>query len=95
MACGCFPIAGDLDSIREWITPGRNGLLLDATDPSALAEAIVEALENARLRREAAGVNQRLIRERAEYAQCMAQVIEFYGRVLSGAARRASLTTAQ
>ena len=95
MACGCFPIAGDLDSIREWITPGRNGLLLDATDPSALAEAIVEALENARLRREAAGVNQRLIRERAEYAQCMAQVVELYGRVLSGAARRASLTTAQ
>jgi glycosyltransferase involved in cell wall biosynthesis len=94
MACGCFPIAGDLESIREWITPGKNGILLDATDPSALAEAIVEALENANLRGRAAGLNQRLIMERAEYARCMAHVGDFYKRVLSGAAGRAGPTTA-
>ena len=29
MACGCFPIAGDIESIREWITPGKNGMLID------------------------------------------------------------------
>jgi len=46
MACGCFPIAGDLDSIREWITSGKNGLLTDATDPRKLADAILESLEN-------------------------------------------------
>ena len=94
MACGCFPIAGDLESIREWITPGKNGLLLDATDPSALADAIVEALEDANLRRRAAGLNQRLIMERAEYTRCMAQVGDFYERVLSAAAGRARPTTA-
>jgi len=86
MACGCFPIAGDLESLREWVTPGKNGLLVDATNAPALANAIVEALENANLRHEAAGLNQRLIMQRAEYANCMAQVVEFYGRVRSGAA---------
>jgi glycosyltransferase involved in cell wall biosynthesis len=25
MACGCFPVAGDLESIREWIKHGENG----------------------------------------------------------------------
>ena len=34
MACGCLPVAGDLESIREWIKDGENGLLVDATDPS-------------------------------------------------------------
>jgi glycosyltransferase involved in cell wall biosynthesis len=86
MACGCFPIAGDLESIREWITPGKNGSLVDATDASALADAIIEALENKNLRRDAAGRNRRLIIERADYAHCMAQVGEFYRRVVSGAA---------
>ncbi len=36
MACGCFPIAGDLESIREWITDGVNGLLVDPGDPSCI-----------------------------------------------------------
>ncbi|RPH74349.1 glycosyltransferase, partial [bacterium] len=31
IACGCFPVAGDLESIREWITPDANGLLFDPT----------------------------------------------------------------
>jgi glycosyltransferase involved in cell wall biosynthesis len=78
MACGCFPVAGDLESIREWITPGVNGLLVDAGDPSALAAAILSALENEDLRKQAAGRNEAIIAERAEYARCMARVEEFY-----------------
>ena len=32
MACGCLPVAGDLDSIREWLKPGqRCGLQRGAT----------------------------------------------------------------
>ena len=57
MACGCFPIAGNLDSIREWITSGKNGILTDATNPQHLADAILEGLENKNLRNQAAGLN--------------------------------------
>jgi glycosyltransferase involved in cell wall biosynthesis len=81
MACGCFPIAGDLDSIREWITNGKNGLLTDATDPQKLADAILEGLANKNLRDQAAGLNQRIIMERAEYGSTMKRVEEFYQKV--------------
>ena len=81
MACGCFPIAGDLESIREWITDGVNGLLVDAGDPSALASAIVRAIKNKDLRAQAAGQNEAIIASRAEYTRNMAKVEEFYKNV--------------
>ena len=81
IACGCFPVAGDLESIREWITPNENGLLFDANDPQSIADSIIVAIENKSLRSKAAGVNQAIISERAEYKQSMQRAEEFYGRV--------------
>jgi glycosyltransferase involved in cell wall biosynthesis len=78
MACGCYPIAGDLESIREWIEPGINGSLIDPADPVALADAVITALENLELRHKAAEYNQVLISERAEYQSAMARALEFY-----------------
>lgn len=83
MACGCFPVAGDLDSIREWITSGRNGLLVDPNDPQNLAQAILDGLGNENLRRQAASLNRQLMIGRAEYGRCMAEAAEFYRRVIS------------
>ncbi|HXF85620.1 MAG TPA: glycosyltransferase [Anaerolineales bacterium] len=82
MACGCFPIAGDLESIREWITPHENGLLCDATDPQSIASAIVSAIEDKSLRQKAAGLNRKIISARAEYGKTMQKVEEFYKSVL-------------
>ena len=81
MACGCFPVVGDLDSIREWITDKKNGLLTDATNPQSLADAILEALENKNLRQQAAGLNNEIIQTRAEYTRTMKQVENFYQNV--------------
>ncbi len=78
IACGCFPVVGDLESIREWITDRENGLLVDASDPNALAEAMLEALTSKGLRNRAAGLNAKHIAEKAEYSTCMAQVRTFY-----------------
>ena len=81
MACGCFPVAGDLDSIREWITPGINGLLVNATDPQDLANAILRGLNEPALRKQAAETNAAIIAERAEYSGSMARAAEFYRRI--------------
>lgn len=81
MACGCLPVAGDLDSIREWITPGKNGLLVDAGDPAALAGAILRGLNEPALRRQAAQENAAAITERAEYTRNMARVLDFYEKL--------------
>jgi glycosyltransferase involved in cell wall biosynthesis len=84
IACGCFPVAGDLESIREWLTPNENGMLFDATEPKSVAEAIVSAIENKNLRDKAAGLNRNMIAARAEYTQNMQGAEEFYQRVISG-----------
>jgi glycosyltransferase involved in cell wall biosynthesis len=81
MACGCFPVAGDLESIREWITPGQNGLLVDAGDPVALAAAILRGLNEPVLRRQAAQQSAAIIAGRAEYSRNMARAAEFYGQL--------------
>jgi glycosyltransferase involved in cell wall biosynthesis len=82
MACGCFPTAGDLESIREWITPGENGLLFDSTNPQSIAEAIIQGIENKNLREKAAGLNQEIIATRAEYRTNMQRAEEFYKLVI-------------
>jgi glycosyltransferase involved in cell wall biosynthesis len=83
MACGCFPLAGDIESIREWITPGRNGLLFDPNDPNAIADSILLALENENLRREAAGYNLKMLASRAEYEASMRQTEIFYEKTIA------------
>jgi glycosyltransferase involved in cell wall biosynthesis len=78
MACGCLPVAGEIESLREWITPGENGLLFDPGDAEALAAALMRGLEDADLRRRAAKKNARLITDRAEYRSSMAKAEQFY-----------------
>ncbi len=81
MACGCFPVAGDLESIREWIENGRNGLLLDPTDPRALAQAMQSAIENTKMRAASAALNVKLVRDRADYEAGMQRVAGLYRRL--------------
>jgi len=83
MACGCFPVVGDLESLREWITPGVNGLLADPADPEALAQAICQALDSPDLRHRAAHINSKLIAERADFKTVMQKADEFYRTVIN------------
>ncbi len=82
MASGCLPVAGDIESVREWITDEVNGLLCDPTSPDELARAMIRALEDEHLRNAARGQNLRLIAERAEYNQVMRQAEAFYAEVI-------------
>jgi glycosyltransferase involved in cell wall biosynthesis len=81
MACACTPVAGDLESIREWIVDGENGLLTDPTSPQILAESILRALKSKDLRKQAAGLNAKRIAEGAEYNACMSQALSLYQRL--------------
>jgi glycosyltransferase involved in cell wall biosynthesis len=83
IACGCFPVAGDLESIREWITPGGNGLLFDPNDERSIASTIVTAIEGHSLREQAAAFNRDMIAERAEYKSNMKRAEHFYEGILS------------
>ncbi len=81
MACGCFPVVGNIESMQEWVTPGVNGMLVDATSPHGLAEGIIAGLENPALCVAAKNENARIIAERAEYRRCMAMAEAFYQKI--------------
>jgi len=82
MACGCFPIAGDLESIREWLVRGETGLIVDPADDEGLAWAILRALDDDGLRQGAARRNVEVIRQQADYPVCMRQAEAFYRQVV-------------
>jgi glycosyltransferase involved in cell wall biosynthesis len=83
MACGCLPVVGDLESLREWITPGVNGFLVDLSYPQQLAEAILTALEQDALCQRAREMNLRQIAERATYGQVMSTAEQVYSELIS------------
>ncbi len=87
MALGCLPICGDLPSIREWITPDENGLLVPADDPAALADAICRGLEDATLRQSAAAENKKRIEQSASLASTRSRIAQFYAQFAEQAPR--------
>jgi glycosyltransferase involved in cell wall biosynthesis len=82
MACGCFPVAGDIESVREWIVGDENGLLCDPRKPDSVAKALLRGLNDHELRERAKKINRRLVTERAEYGDVMQRAEEFYHRVI-------------
>jgi glycosyltransferase involved in cell wall biosynthesis len=82
MAQGCLPIVGDLDSLREWITPGVNGILIPYDNPRLLAEAIIQALEAPSFRKIAAEINKSLVEERADVNKVGEQIAAFYQQLI-------------
>ncbi len=82
MACGSYPIAGDIESIREWITPGYNGLLVEPHKPQALAEAVINTLNNPQRFEKAAEENLYRIKQKGEINWVLEQLALFYENLL-------------
>lgn len=62
LAAGCAVVAADVEPVREFITHNRNALLTPALDPAALADNVLEVLEDDKL-------NQRLRHAARRYAE--------------------------
>lgn len=84
MASGCLPVAGDLESIREWIADGENGLLVDPADEVAFSDAVVRAFADEALRKRAEERNRALIEQRAARPVVRGRAQAFYAKVLEG-----------
>jgi len=83
LACGCFPVVGDIESLREWLEDGRNGLLVSPRDADAASTAILRALQHAELRQRARQDNIQMLKKKAEIQKIRAQAKEFMDRVMS------------
>jgi glycosyltransferase involved in cell wall biosynthesis len=78
MACGALPVVGDVDSVREWIRDGINGMVVSALDPSVVSAALMRALRDDTLVQAARKENERLIQDRADYRRNMLDVESRY-----------------
>jgi glycosyltransferase involved in cell wall biosynthesis len=78
MAAGALPVMSPLESIREWLADGINGLLAHNNDPAALARAIVRACRDDALVRAAAADNLELVRRRADREKIRRQILSMY-----------------
>ncbi len=85
MACGVFPVVGNIESMKEWIETGVNGILVDASSPNAIARGILGALDNPILCANAGIKNAQIIATRAGYEQCRAMVEAFYDKIRKSA----------
>lgn len=82
MACGCFPIAGDIESIREWIVPGVNGFLVNPHNHQELAQTICLGISQNNLRINAKSHNFDLIKTKAEVGNVKKLLANYYSLFL-------------
>lgn len=83
IACGCFPIVGDIESLREWIVDEENGLLVDPCNPDELANAIIKAIDHPDLRQKAANLNLTLVNQKASKRATLPKIDDFYQQFLN------------
>jgi len=83
MACGVFPIITDIPVAKYIITHGVNGFIAPTDSPKKLAELIVEALDDDKLREKAAEINRRMVEEKYDLNVLTAQLEEEYRKLAS------------
>ncbi len=82
IACGCFPVVGDIASLRQWVSNRDNGLLVDPLDAEQAAQAIVAALEDGAMRRAAQTRNWKMVQKKADRNEICTRVMDFYSRLM-------------
>ena len=96
LATGCAVIGSDTQPVREFITPGVNGLLTSFFDPPGLARTVLNVLEDAalsrRLRENARHYAERHLAMADYLAEYEALITRLTGMPL-GAAREQSVVT--
>ncbi len=83
IACGCFPIVGDILSLREWIENGKNGMLVDPTDVEQVVKAVLKVLSDKKLYEDAKVLNWAILSEKADRKKIRSKIINFYSSFVS------------
>jgi L-malate glycosyltransferase len=84
MACGLPVIVADAYGNRDWVTHCENGWLYPAGNAEALAQTILQALEDESARRAAAERNTRIARARADWKRNFLRVLAAVDQLLGG-----------
>jgi len=90
MACGLSVVVTAIPGNKEWVSQGRNGLLVSPGDSEELARAILRVLQDNEMRLRMREANLKIARERADWnlnalvlQRCVSQVMISSGRKTS------------
>jgi glycosyltransferase involved in cell wall biosynthesis len=82
MACGLSPIVTDIVGNREWIKNGVNGFLFPPKNSNALAEKIIELVENKPLRKCFGQRCFQIVQKKATWKESLAKMEAVYKSLL-------------
>lgn len=83
MACGLPVLVSDIPGNREWITPGIQGWWFPDGDVQAMAEAIVQAVENRKQLPEMGRAARQVAEQRADWERNSSRLLEAYELAIS------------
>ena len=78
IACGCYPIVGDIASLREWVQDEENGRLIDPRDVQQVVETIIDKIQDNPGRDQAARRNWQILQDKADRSAVQKKVLAFY-----------------
>ena len=78
IACGCYPIVGDIASLREWVQDEENGRLIDPRDVQQVAETIIDKMQDNPGRDQAARRNWQILQDKADRSAVQKKMLTFY-----------------
>lgn len=78
MACGVSPVTADHPAVNELVKDGWNGCIVPQRNPEATAQAIINLLEDEKMRKLFAERNLKWARENADLDKNMGKVEELY-----------------
>ena len=84
MACENVPVISDLPCVREWISDGWNGILVNPNDVDQIADSITRLLQNEEMRKLFAERNWKLIQEKGDQDYWMGKMEELYYKLVKG-----------
>lgn len=84
MACGTPVVAARHAGLGHVLTHGRDGLLVDPSDPHELSAAILEILNDDALARRLGEAGLALVRDRFTWQRIARKTLDFYARYASG-----------
>lgn len=83
MALGVFPIQANSSCAGDWITNGVNGFIVDPHNSEEIKNAIIRALQDEELRRDASRLNLEIIRRHFDHEIISRQIQAFYASLPS------------
>lgn len=86
IAMGALPIHSDMESVREWVDDGQNGLLFPVNDIDVLAACISRAVSDNSLIENAQIINRSITEERIDRDKIRSHVRIFLDEIISGRA---------